>query len=67
MTQSITQTLFFKNECANNMTDIVKFAHADTNVKGHGGMEIINNGLNGDYAEKEALIEDWNTRLEQES
>ena len=44
MTQSIMQTLFFKNECVNNMTDIVKFAHADTNVKGHGGTVRINNG-----------------------
>ena len=64
MTQSITQTLFFKNECVNNMMDIVKIAHADMNVKGHGGMEIINNGLNGHYAKKEALIADWNRRVD---
>ena len=44
----------------------MKIARADMNVKGHGGMEIINNGLNGNYAEKEALIDDWNTRLEEQ-
>ena len=59
MTQSITQTLFFKNECVNNMMDIVKIARADTNAKGHGGTVRINNGkVDGDCQDRRNQIHD---------
>ena len=59
MMQSITQTLFFKNECVKYMRDIVKIAHADTNVKGHGGTVRINNGeVDGDCQDRRNQMHD---------